>query len=871
MSYSHLHVIPGFKTLVQKLGQDALAIPVVSDVRRMAFSEAEYVFSELVNSVKPAVLEHVLRLAISFGKDSTFLLAVFVEAYRQVIQSGQKPKAPLIVTHADTRIESPVMAMYACRQIRLLKSYLNKHGIPHEIYTAKPADRYSWPVMYVGGLKLITVGASKTADCSVELKQRPLQGVESQLAKKYGNQIVTVTGVRSSESAARKQTLIDLGLNTGEIIRTEKNGVVSLDYAPIAHVTTDEVWMVLRCLGEGAVHQYGRSLPYWGKSTWYLSKLYVDQTDGSCPIVGSGVMSNARSGGCSSSLRSGCSLCTTVNVDKQASVLSDMAQYPQLKNLLSIRNWLSHTYFDMNYRRFIGRKINDDGYVKIGPETFNEKWLSQVLRWLLQADADEIDRANTFSDNLKTEAWLRDTGVQAILAEDIAGWQKLEWISEYLEDMREPTFELVSPSQLLLIDVMWSRDGYSFLPFSALNIWHDIYHLGVRVDYPVIEGKKAPNNIPASRYLYVGDHPSFAELTDINNSAYFSRFISELDAQEFVGDACGVEKLPRMESSVAVSYGGQKGKTFDGWFGDYETKPLVVAKMDEDDSGYVIDADAAEMITSFMIKDYLRVYRTAEREQHQAVRVYRSNYALRRLIREGVLRLSAQAQRNTARLAARAWLYEDIGLLAICSDSSSGLFIEKTISDAEYKSIIQLRGIPAVNDELPAYFVLQQLTDIKTAAKSARELYKLLCHSRSVAMLSIAEMGPQFVFDGRWYQSQVATQTVQVQEIVNTLTSVNGILSLLPTNAPLRQQKALPLSVSKILSDFASQLRNEFMAVELNAWMSLLDKLEHDITAVNEQFSVLLSLQGMAFIKNAKTATDFVKAQIAMRNLKKAV
>lgn len=27
--------------------------------------------------------------------------------------------------------------------------------------------------------------------------------------------------------------------------------------------------------------------------------------------------------------------------------------------------------------------------------------------------------------------------------------------------------------------------------------------------------------------------------------------------------------------------------------------------MDEDDSGYVIDADAAEMITSFMIQSYL--------------------------------------------------------------------------------------------------------------------------------------------------------------------------------------------------------------------------------------------------------------------------
>lgn len=46
MNYSHLHAIPGFRMLAQKLGQDALAIPVVSAVRSMAFAEAEYVFSD---------------------------------------------------------------------------------------------------------------------------------------------------------------------------------------------------------------------------------------------------------------------------------------------------------------------------------------------------------------------------------------------------------------------------------------------------------------------------------------------------------------------------------------------------------------------------------------------------------------------------------------------------------------------------------------------------------------------------------------------------------------------------------------------------------------------------------------------------------
>lgn len=868
MNYSHLYHIPGFQELEHRLLGLEQQIPVVSPARAMAFSEAEYVFNSLVESVKPAILEHPLRLAISFGKDSTFLLAVFVEAYRQIIYAGKRAKAPLIVTHADTRIESPVMSLYARRQINELKSYLNRWNIPHEIYTATPADRYSWTVMYVGGLKLITVGASKTADCSVELKQRPLRAVESELRRKYGEEIVTVTGIRSSESAARKQTIKDLGLDTGAIVRTVNNGVVSLDYAPIAHITTDEVWTVLRCLGEGAVNLYGRSLPYWSKSTWYLSKLYADQADGSCPIVGSGVMSNARSGGCSSSLRSGCALCTTVNVDKQAEVLSDLAQYPQLKNLLAIRNWLSHTYFDMNYRRFIGRKINADGYVKIEPETFNEKWLSMVLRWLLQADADEVERAESFRQNLETNAWLNDSGVGAILAESIPGWQKLQWIAEYIEDMQEPTFEMVSPTQLLMIDVMWSRDGYSFLPFTALNIWHEVHNLGVRVDYPVVEGKKAPNNIPAPRYMYVGDHPNFPDLLDVNNSAYFSRFISELDAREFTSEGCGVVTQPRMETSAAIVYGNQAGKSFEGWFGDFESKPLVVDKQDDDDSGYIIDADSADMITTFMIRDYLRIYQSAKQEQGAVGRAYRSNYAMRRLIREGVLRLSAQAQRNTARLAARAWLYEDIGLLDVCRDIQSGEFKAGTISESEYQSIAKSQSEVMEPQPLPEYSVLQQLTDVKHAAKSARELYKCLCHSRSAAMLSVSEMGSNFVFDGRNYQSQVLMQTKQIQDITNTLSSVAGVLTLLPKNAPMRQQKALPLSIQKVLSDFISQLQSEFYEVECNAWNELLDKLQNDVATVNEKFSVLLGFNGMAFIKDVSTATRYVKSQIAMRSLK---
>lgn len=865
MNYPHLTHIPGFVALMTELqDEQALNVSSISPVRAMAYEGAEELFFSLVDEVKDAVMTHTHRLAVSMGKDSTLMLAVFVEAHRQLIQEGKQPHGPLLVTHADTRIESPVMSAYAHRQIALLKKYLVQCHIPHEIYTAQPADRYSWPVMYIGGLKLLTVGASATADCSIELKQRPLQSVESQLVKKYGKNIVTVTGVRMDESAERKQTIIELGLHTGKVIRSEKNGAVSWDYAPLANISTDEIWLMLRCLGEGANRDYGNYLPYWSFSTWFLSKLYADQTE-SCPIVGSGVMSNARSGGCSSSLRSGCSLCTTVNIDKQAEVLSDLAQYPQLKNLLAIRNWLSHSFFDLQYRRFIGRKPNADGYVKLEANTFNEVWMLKVLRWVLQADADEVQRADEFQSQLQTYAWLQDPGIQAILSESITGWQKAEWIAQYIEDMQEPTFQLVTPSQLLLIDALWSRDNYQLPAFSALAVWDEVYHQQIRVDYPVITGKKAVNTIPAPRYIFVGNDPEFQSLLDIENSYVFSRYLAGLDVMEFMPEKCGTVTKPKMITTDVVTYQGEAGKTFEGWFGEYIRVPAINPKLDSDNSGYVIDEEAAYAITSFMIDDYLKVYHQNKLSQAQGIE-YRANVAMRRLISEGVLRLSPMAMKNTARLMARAKLYEESGLLFVaqCDDDN---VLSRTISTDEYK-LICADVIDNKKQAEPS--VLQQLNDIKLAAKSARELYKRLCASRCRAMITVNEMGKNFVFDGCNYYSLVATQTKQMQEISSTLSSVAGVVSLLPKSAPLRQHANLPMNVAQILTDFVTKIHAEFLSAEKECWQDALTQINKDLIAANDQFSVMFLNGGMTFIKQRVNAINYVKQQVNIRCFKVA-
>ncbi|MGL5128586.1 MAG: hypothetical protein ACRC7D_10615 [Aeromonas popoffii] len=56
-----------------------------------------------------------------------------------------------------------------------------------------------------------------------------------------------------------------------------------------------------------------------------------------------------------------------------------------MANLLAIRNWLSRNFYNMSYRRFIACKPTDDGFLKLQANTFNEAWMTSVLRWILQA------------------------------------------------------------------------------------------------------------------------------------------------------------------------------------------------------------------------------------------------------------------------------------------------------------------------------------------------------------------------------------------------------------------------------------------------------------------------------------------------------
>ena len=836
--------IPGLNELLMQLSADVpseLTVMQISQAKALAFEEAEFLFSKLVERVKPAILNYPIRLAVSFGKDSLLMLAVFVEAHRQLLSSGKSPAAPLIITRADTGIESPVMTMFARRQLRLLSSYLNTLNIPFELFEAKPADRYAWSTMYLSGLKLITVGASKYADCSVILKSDPLNKVESKLAKKYPCGIVTATGVRSAESIERAQNIKKFGLDSATVKETVVDGRRSLDYAPIVDIQTDEVWMMIRALGDSAKRTYGKSLPYWDKSTWYLRKLYDDQTE-NCPITASGAFAGGSSGGCSSSLRSGCALCTVVNIDKQAETLADLPQYPQLRNLLAIRNWMSHHFFNNNYRRYIGRKPDSNGYVKIQPNTFNEEWMLSMLRWCLQADRDEQLRAMEFRASLTSGTWLSDSGIQSILSDDtLENWQKAEWIVFYIEDMQSSTFRLVTPEQLLLIEAFWSRDSYQISPYTAIKIWHEVYHEQLSVPYPVVTGPKYHNNLPAPRYIFVGQDPEFQDIVDINKSSVFARYLSELNSIDFSNDNCSYQRLPLFKTTKPISYGNENGAVFDGWFGDWYESPIVECTNENDDSGYTIDTESAHLILMDFIDDYVKRYWAFHSEPSGLS--YKSNISLRSMIATGVLRLSHQAKVNTARLMARSTLYERAGLVFLSTDRDE---IEKiSISEEELLRISTIQPVSAEellqNNERT---IDDELRDLGRSLFEIRYLYRELMYSRNLALLTLNQKGQDFVFDGRPYRSLVLTQNKQISKIHALLKSPAKLKYLLPANALLRLNE-MTVDVEKMLIRVCESVMHEFGVIQKQSWLDILNSLNSE--SINSG-SVLFVRNRMGFV-----------------------
>jgi len=419
---------------------------------RLLQTQAESAIARLLD------VGHPLLVAYSGGKDSTAVLALALNAARKLRESGRTVPR-IIVTHGNTGIENPLVEALAEREMQKAREFGVKHSITVVAEVAVPSLNDSWAVSILSGRRLPTFTNSSSRDCTVNWKINPMVRLRKRLLKiepgVNEGRPVTLIGTRFEESGSRAARMAERGECDWD--PWEKDGALFL--SPIEKWTSDDVWAFLGELRSGDLEGFTTSAEVFD--------LYAQAGGTTCAVVADMATESAKkSRACGS--RFGCALCTAVGNDKSLeNMLESDPALDWLRPLNALQRFMVATQYDLSRRNWLGRTIDEEGFIRIYPDTYSFSMLSEMLRYALTIDALE-ERAS------------RAAGLPL------------------------PRFVLVPPTALIAIDAQWSLQGISDKPYAALAIWRDVHILGKRY-YPPCSQEFPATKFPAARYFYVGE------------------------------------------------------------------------------------------------------------------------------------------------------------------------------------------------------------------------------------------------------------------------------------------------------------------------------------------------------------------------------
>jgi 3'-phosphoadenosine 5'-phosphosulfate sulfotransferase (PAPS reductase)/FAD synthetase len=442
---------------------------------------------------------YVLQCACSFGKDSSVVLVLMLEAIRRRVEAGLTLQT-CYVSHSNTEVENPSMSTYTDGMISELQGYCARHHLPVEVMYVTPSVTASFAYATVGRGKLpVFAGASRA--CSVDWKLRPQQKAIRELLGTLQNpgELVTLVGTRFSESAVRGANMRERGDSAMDLVKKDE-GFFSL--AVIADWELTDVWELLMAC---EARRNGPYRTYVEDFSWCL-ELYRDANEGTCAIITGDGGNKAACGS-----RFGCATCSvTGEKDKsmEAMIQSAPDKHGHLKGINQFRNFLVKTRGDMSRREILGRKVSKAGYFGVAPTSYSAEMRRDMLRYLLTLDIEEEERAEEF-DAKMFRGEVEDT--------------------EANRSLRGITFQFITPKKLLSIDFAWSLCFGFDHAFPALTEWYEIRVLGKR--YPVPDIIPAKDKVPAMCWypLAEGTGPAFemglqdVDLAEYNQERFPSR------------------------------------------------------------------------------------------------------------------------------------------------------------------------------------------------------------------------------------------------------------------------------------------------------------------------------------------------------------
>lgn len=424
-----------------------------------------------------------LGLATSGGKDSTLTTLLALEAIRRANVKGIK-QAPHFITSSDTTIDSPPLMFHLLRGLDEIQLYCQEHGLDVQVQVVKPSLASQFVVSTFGRGTLVRSVQNSVKDgvtqrqCADDWKVRPQQRARVAMAasaSSSGTSIVTVLGMRRSESTVRANRMDERGESDDDVITNVQSEAT---FSPIASWNTDDVWWALALLKDPSTSPFPSALSM--RTINRLHDLYREGNDGTCGVI-LGESGNRKV--CLA--RFGCWACLqTGDKDKSMESMIKEPKHAHLAGLNRFRNYMNETQWDYTKREFIGRSVSDAGHIRIRPDVYNFEHRLTLLQIALTLDILEVERAEDHAEMMR-----------AGLIED----------NEENRELCEVQFQIVSPQQLVAIDFYMGLDHRCWHAFPALNVWYEVYELGRRYKIPDIGEPIAKASVPQFGWYKVGD------------------------------------------------------------------------------------------------------------------------------------------------------------------------------------------------------------------------------------------------------------------------------------------------------------------------------------------------------------------------------
>lgn len=290
---------------------------------------------------KPAVLSKIYQeiqdvylsdsrpwvIGYSGGKDSTLTAMTVFEALRLLPE--EKRTKEVHVVSSDTMVENPLIINYLNQNMLMMNQFSKGTHLPIISKMVRPKRNETFWSLLLG--KGYPSPRQTFRWCTHRLKIKPIDEYIDKVADQSGS-VIVVLGVRNAESNTRQNSIAKHTID-GKILKTHNTNLRAFTYAPIEHLSNDDVWACLL-----------NTVSPWGFDNNLLLSLYRDASDESeCPI-----QQDVNTPSCGQS-RFGCWTCTVVSKDKS---LSGFIQndYDELRPLLRFRNYLTEIRDDVTYR-----------------------------------------------------------------------------------------------------------------------------------------------------------------------------------------------------------------------------------------------------------------------------------------------------------------------------------------------------------------------------------------------------------------------------------------------------------------------------------------------------------------------------------------